>query len=182
MVSQFNAGKVIIQGKLQEVNEEYKRGVKMIAALLELNGPTASALFDHALSVRKQYGDASVTECCIYLHSMENEMLLDTLDILLRYSSAQTQQDPFVTINWILQDLFSNEVFVLNLIKSMESTLATINQLTPLPNDSTTQRRDDLIKIGITENEINVLVTRLKREVHLTLLVFLRVAEKIGFS
>jgi hypothetical protein len=182
MVLLIDPGKVVINGKLQEVNEEYRKGVRMISALLELNGANASALFDHALSVRKQYGDASVTECCIYLHSMENEMLLDCVDILLRFSNSRLQQDPFVTINWILQDLFSNDVFVSNLIKSIESTFRTIELLTPLPNDSTTQRRDELIKIGISENEINVFVSRLKREANMMSLVLLRLAENIGFS
>jgi hypothetical protein len=81
-----------------------------------------------------------------------------------------------------MEELFSSDVLVLNLITALETAFATLDLLTPLPNDSTTQKRDALVKMGIEDHEIQVYMKRLNREIDMIVLVLLRIGEKVGLS
>ena len=141
----YHAGNVVLEGKVQQVNEAYKKGVALVVELFNLNGLKASSLYDSVLSQHSSGSeDTSIIENCIYVYFGERESLLGCLEVLLKFADSSNADDPIPTISRSVQEIFDHHSSVSSscvesLLKLVQKNYQKIEGLTPLPNDSTTQ-------------------------------------------
>jgi hypothetical protein len=131
-------GNVLLDGKVQQVNDAYKKGVGLVVELLNLNGVKASALYDSSSGS----DDTSIIANCIYSYFGERESLFGCLEIMLKYADHSKSDDPIPTIGRTIQEIFdhgSSSSCVESLLKLIFKNSKKIEGLSPLPNDSTTQ-------------------------------------------
>ena len=166
-----NTGKVFLDGREQQVNEAYKLGVALTSKWLNLDGKRAASLYQFALSQFVE-GGSSIMEIVLYTYFMERESLLGTLEILVQYGNSSNLNDPNPTINRALHEVFGlgggdegSHSPVEKLIDLLIEHEKAIENLTPLPSDSTTQERDRIISLGAKASEIDVYSARVSREV-----------------
>ncbi|KAI8895001.1 nucleoporin Nup186/Nup192/Nup205 [Globomyces pollinis-pini] len=175
-------GKIILNGKEMKANEEYKAGVSRVCSLLNIDGAHGSALFEYAKSNEQAFGDNSKTQTATYAYFMEQEALLNCLELIVEYADQNKSYEPFLAFTETVSSLFSSDCIVNNLLNLLQSHHQTYESLTPLPNDSTTQERDRLRGLGITDDEMNVKQDRIAREISKIGLVLNKIAKQIGFS
>ena len=159
-------------------------------------------VFDQHLATIKNHEDARIkllskmlnisdTQSSCILNSKEGDLefyfsarehLMDTLEIIVRYSDFANTNDPFQIINRICDDVVVHSNMVSNLIQQMVEYSSRISSLEPLQNESTTTLRQEYCKLGALDAEIDSLLKYLKREINGAGLILCRIASKFGLK
>ena len=113
---------------------------------------------------------------------LDRNLLLDSLEIIIRYSDFQNHTDPIEIINRICKDIIMNSNLIDNIISIMINYSQHILNLLPQQNESTTTLRQELLKAGLSELEIDDLILNLKREIDVLGLILSRISIKFGLK
>ena len=97
----------------------------------------------------------------------------------MKYADPQNNSEPYLAFNYFCQEVVNDTLFI-NLLETMQTHILEIKSLTPLPTDSTTQEREKLLKLDISEREIQVKIERLQREIDLIGILLIWITKKIG--
>jgi hypothetical protein len=150
-----------------------------LSQMLSLSALQTKALESLAESQQSKF-KCSLLETAIYIHFMERELLLNTLEILVSYYKSSNSLT-IRTIDWFVTDIMRFDI-VKNLIGTLKAYKKTISELTPLATDSTTIKRDHLISKGIKDFEIETFMVRVQREIEMIGLVLMKIAIHLGLT
>ena len=169
----------------------YHRNELISLRVFDQNIPTPQNI-DPRVTLLSKMLDITVSQA-LFLHSNANddeisfyfearEHLLDTLEIIVRYTDFENRSDPYQIINRMSNDVILESDLVMNIIARLLEYSTTISNLEPLPNESTTTLRQEFCGMGATDREIDKFVINLKREIGVLGLILCRIGFKFGFQ